>query len=86
MGGALGGMGHSKRIFGKLREGTPVLFHSFKGGGMGRHGAPESFVQPNMSLGYCENVLHMFFSLSDKPSTIDPLATKALDLLFILHI
>ena len=45
----------------------------------------ESFVQPNMSLGYCENVLHMFFSLPDKPSTIDPLAAKALDLLFILH-
>ena len=38
-----------------------------------------------MSLGYCENVLHMFFSLPDKPSTIDPLAAKALDLLFILH-
>ena len=45
----------------------------------------ESFVQPNMSLDYCENVLHMFFSLPDKPSTIDPLAAKALDLLFILH-
>jgi len=45
----------------------------------------EPFVYPRNSMGYCENFLHMMFSTPCEPYIPDPLAIKALNLLFILH-
>ena len=45
----------------------------------------QPFVYPRNDLGYCENLLHMFFSVPAEPYQLDPIAAEALDLLFILH-
>ncbi len=55
-----------------------------------RHSVGWPFVYPRMDLSYCENFLNMMFSLPsqkfiDKENYIDPVAVKALDVLFILH-
>ena len=55
-----------------------------------RHSIGFPFVYPRSDLSYCENFLNMMFSLPsqkyiDKDNYIDPVAVKALNLLFILH-
>lgn len=55
-----------------------------------RHSVGKPFVSPRLDLTYCENFLNMMFSRSspnyiDPLYKIDPLAVKALNLLFILH-
>jgi len=55
-----------------------------------RHSVGWPFVYPRVDLNYCENFLNMMFSLPsqkfiDKENYIDPVAVKALDILFILH-
>ena len=55
-----------------------------------RHSVGKPFVYPRLDLSYCENFLNMMFSRSsqnyiDQSHYIDPVAVKALNLLFILH-
>ena len=50
-----------------------------------KHSRGQPFVYPLNSLDYCSNLLHMFFSLPSDDYEIDPVASQALDLLFILH-
>ncbi len=50
-----------------------------------KHSVGQPFVYPRNDLGYCENLLHMFFSVPAENKEIDPIASEALDLLFILH-
>jgi citrate synthase len=45
----------------------------------------EPFVYPKNSLSYCGNLLHMMFSVPSEDYRIDPVAEKALDMIFILH-
>jgi citrate synthase len=45
----------------------------------------QPFVYPRNDLNYCQNLLHMFFSVPAEPYELDPIAAEALDLLFILH-
>jgi len=50
-----------------------------------KHGTGQPFVYPKNDLGYCANFLNMLFSVPAEPYKMDPVAAKALDLLFILH-
>ena len=55
-----------------------------------RHSVGWPFIYPRLDLGYCENFMNMMFSLPgqqyiDENNYIDPVAVKALNLLFILH-
>ncbi len=55
-----------------------------------RHSVGWPFVYPRVDLGYCENFMNMMFSLPSqkfigKDHYIDPVAVKALNILFILH-
>lgn len=55
-----------------------------------RHSVGWPFMFPRLDLGYCENFMNMMFSLPgqqyiDENNYIDPVAVKALNLLFILH-
>ncbi|MDE2090683.1 MAG: citrate synthase [Gammaproteobacteria bacterium] len=50
-----------------------------------KHGNGQPFVYPRNDLEYCSNFLNMLFSVPAEPYKIDPVAAKALDLLFILH-
>ncbi len=50
-----------------------------------KHNIGQPFIYPRNDLDYCSNLLHMFFSVPAEPYDIDPVATEALDLLFILH-
>ncbi len=50
-----------------------------------KHSIGEPFVYPNNSLGYCGNLLNMMFSVPCEEYAVDPIAKKALDLIFILH-
>jgi len=45
----------------------------------------QPFMYPQNHLNYCENFLHMLFSVPAEPFEIDPIYPEALDLLFILH-
>jgi citrate synthase len=45
----------------------------------------QPFIYPRNDLNYCENLLHMLFAVPAEPYQIDPIASEALDLLFILH-
>ncbi|NOY63541.1 MAG: citrate synthase [Gammaproteobacteria bacterium] len=45
----------------------------------------QPYVYPNNKLGYCGNLLHMMFSVPCAEYEVNPVAEKALDLLFILH-
>src|SRR5258707_6711176 len=50
-----------------------------------KHTLGQPFVYPRNDLGYCANMLNMFFAVPCEAYSIDPVATEALDLLFILH-
>jgi citrate synthase len=50
-----------------------------------KHGNGQPFVYPKNDLDYCSNFLNMLFSVPAEPYKIDPVAARALDLLFILH-
>ena len=50
-----------------------------------KHSLGQPFIYPNNDLDYCTNLLHMFFAVPCEAYHVDPVAAKALDLLFILH-
>ncbi len=50
-----------------------------------KHSVGQAFQYPRNSLSYCGNLLHMMFSTPCEEYEVDPVAEKALDLLFILH-
>ncbi len=56
-----------------------------------KHSKGDPYVYPRGDLGYCENFLNMMFArpsehfFIDEGQYMDPVAVKALDLLFILH-
>jgi citrate synthase len=50
-----------------------------------KHSLGQPFMYPRNDLGYCSNLLQMFFSVPCESYNIDPVAAQALDLLFILH-
>src|SRR5690606_37866935 len=50
-----------------------------------KHMRGQPFVYPQNKLDYCSNLLHMFFAVPSEAYEVDPVAAKALDLLFILH-
>jgi citrate synthase len=50
-----------------------------------KHSLGQPFIYPRNDLDYCTNLLHMFFAVPCEPYEVDPVASKALDLLFILH-
>ncbi len=50
-----------------------------------KHNVGEPFMYPRNDLGYCGNFLHMLFATPCEDYEPDPLAEKALNLLFILH-
>ncbi|VAW88257.1 Citrate synthase (si), partial [hydrothermal vent metagenome] len=45
----------------------------------------EPFIYPKNSLSYSGNLLHMMFSVPSEDYVVDPVAEKALDMIFILH-
>ncbi|HHH44444.1 MAG TPA: citrate synthase [Gammaproteobacteria bacterium] len=51
-----------------------------------KHSIGEPQVYPDNSLSYVGNLLHMMFSVPCEKFEADPVAEKALDLIFILHI
>lgn len=51
-----------------------------------KHTMGEPQVYPDNTLGYAGNLLHMMFSVPCEHYEIDPVAEKALDLIFVLHI
>ena len=50
-----------------------------------KHNISEPIVYPNNQLSYCANFLNMMFSTPCEPYEVDPIAEKAVNLLFILH-
>jgi citrate synthase I (hexameric type) len=50
-----------------------------------KHSIGEPIVYPRNDLDYCENLLHMMFSVPCEDYKVSPVAAKALNLLFILH-
>ena len=50
-----------------------------------KHNIQQPFMYPRNDLSYCGNLLHMMFSTPCEEFEIDPVAEKALDVLFILH-
>ncbi|MCB1867042.1 MAG: citrate synthase [Gammaproteobacteria bacterium] len=50
-----------------------------------KHNIGEPLVYPRNDLDYCANFLHMMFATPCEPYEPDPLAVKAVNLLFILH-
>ncbi len=50
-----------------------------------KHSQGQPFVYPRNDLDYCSNLLRMFFSVPSADYQVDPMASEALDLLFILH-
>ena len=51
-----------------------------------KHSIGEPQIYPDNSLSFTGNLLHMMFSVPCEQYQLDPLAEKALDLIFILHI
>lgn len=45
----------------------------------------QPFMYPQNNLDYCSNLLHMMFAVPAEPYVVNPIAAKALDILFILH-
>jgi len=45
----------------------------------------QPFIYPRNDLNYCDNLLHMLFAVPAEEYEINPVASEALDLLFILH-
>ena len=50
-----------------------------------KHSIGQPFIYPKNDLDFCSNLLRMFFAVPAEPYEINPVAAKALDLLFILH-
>jgi len=50
-----------------------------------KHNVGEPFMYPRNQLGYCGNLMHMMFATPCEEYEPDPVAEKALNLLFILH-
>jgi len=50
-----------------------------------KHSVGEPFIYPKNSLSYCGNLLHMMFSVPAEEYVVDPIAERALDMIFILH-
>jgi citrate synthase len=50
-----------------------------------KHSVGEPFIYPDNRLSYCANLLQMMFRVPCEDYVIDPVAEKALDLIFILH-
>ncbi len=50
-----------------------------------KHSIGEPFIYPDNRLSFCANLLHMLFSVPSEEYTPDPVAEKALDLVFLLH-
>ncbi len=50
-----------------------------------KHSIGEPFVYPRNHLSYCGNLLQMMFSIPTERYEIDPIAERALDMIFILH-
>jgi len=50
-----------------------------------RHSVGEPFMYPRNDLRYSENLLYMLFAVPCEEYEVDPIAAKALDMLFILH-
>lgn len=51
-----------------------------------KYSVGEPFIYPKNSLGYCANLLRMMFAVPSEEYVVDPVAAKALDLIFILHL
>ncbi|WP_420467227.1 citrate synthase [Panacagrimonas sp.] len=45
----------------------------------------QPFMYPQNHLDYCSNLLHMMFAVPAEPYQVNPVAARALDILFILH-
>ena len=45
----------------------------------------QPYMHPQNHLDYCSNLLHMMFAVPAEPYHVNPVAAKALDVLFILH-
>ncbi|HTD31626.1 MAG TPA: citrate synthase [Steroidobacteraceae bacterium] len=50
-----------------------------------KHSLGQPFIYPRNDLDYAANVLNMLFAVPCEPYKLDPIAAKALDLLFVLH-
>jgi len=50
-----------------------------------KHALGQPFIYPRNDLDYCSNLLNMFFAVPCEEYQVDPVAARALDLLFILH-
>jgi len=50
-----------------------------------KHSVGDPFVYPQNKLSYTANLLNMMFAVPSEPYEIDPVAERALDLIFILH-
>ncbi|MCU7808144.1 MAG: citrate synthase [Candidatus Thiodiazotropha sp. (ex Semelilucina semeliformis)] len=50
-----------------------------------KHNISEPIIYPRNELSYCANFLHMMFSTPCEPYEVNPIAEKAINLLFILH-
>ncbi|HXH03329.1 MAG TPA: citrate synthase [Candidatus Competibacteraceae bacterium] len=50
-----------------------------------KHSIGQPFMYPQNRLSYCGNLLHMMFAVPCEPYEVDPVAERALDVLFILH-
>jgi citrate synthase len=51
-----------------------------------KHSIGEPQIYPNNALSYTGNLLNMMFSVPCEPYQVDPIAEKALDLIFVLHV
>src|SRR6266850_4073170 len=50
-----------------------------------KHSLGQPFIYPRNDLDYAANLLHMLFAVPCEAYKLDPIASEALDLLFILH-
>src|SRR6195256_1319597 len=50
-----------------------------------KHALGQPFIYPRNDLDYCSNMLNMFFAVPCEEYQVDPVAARALALLFILH-
>ncbi|WP_111642057.1 citrate synthase [Marinimicrobium alkaliphilum] len=50
-----------------------------------KHSKGEAFIEPDASLSYAENFLHMTFGKAGEKPNVKPVLAKAVDRLFILH-
>jgi citrate synthase len=64
------------RMIAKIPTITAAAFKKLSG---------QPFMYPQNQLDYCSNLLHMMFAVPAEPYQVDPVAAKALDVLFILH-